>query len=141
MPQLFDVIFSDLRSSKKSLNRILTLGMIFSVAPTIMPVIPSLPQTSIKSALLVFINSPLPLVSDLPLLAVLGIICTALSHSLFIKALANMKAQTVSIITGLEPVWGIMLALLFLSEIPDLKTIIGGGIIIFTSFLTTGGKN
>ena len=82
------------------------------------------------------ISSPLPLYSDLPLLVVLGILCTALSHSLFIKSLVHIKAQTVSIITGLEPVWGIILAILFLNEIPNLQTIFGGAIIIFTSFLT-----
>ncbi|MCK5101117.1 MAG: DMT family transporter, partial [Desulfobacteraceae bacterium] len=82
------------------------------------------------------ITSPLPLYSDIPLLAVLGIFCTALSHSLFIKSLVRLKAQTVSIITGLEPVWGIVLAILFFNEIPELQTIIGGAIIVFTSFLT-----
>ncbi|MCK5310975.1 MAG: DMT family transporter [Desulfobacteraceae bacterium] len=86
------------------------------------------------------ISSPLPLYSDLPLLAVLGILCTALSHSLFIKSLVHIKAQTVSIITGLEPVWGITLAVLFFNEIPNLKTVIGGSIIIFTSFLTINKK-
>jgi drug/metabolite transporter (DMT)-like permease len=81
------------------------------------------------------IKSPLPSVNDLPLLAVLGILCTALSHSLFIKSLAQIKAQTVSIITGLEPVWGILLAIIFLNEIPGLQTIIGGIIIISASVL------
>ena len=83
------------------------------------------------------IKSPLPLYSDLPLLAVLGIICTALSHSLFIKALAKMKAQTVSVITGLEPVWGIALAVLFFNEIPNLQTFIGGVIIVIASALAS----
>ena len=86
------------------------------------------------------INSPLPLYSDLPLLAVLGIFCTALAHSLFIKSLANIKAQTVSIITGLEPVWGIILALFFLNEVPNLQTI-AGGIIIISASVIAGMKN
>ncbi len=82
-----------------------------------------------------FVNSPLPLYTDLPLLAVLGIFCTALAHSLFIKSLICIKAQTASIITGLEPVWAIVLAIIFLGEIPDFHTVTGGTIIIFTSFL------
>jgi drug/metabolite transporter (DMT)-like permease len=81
------------------------------------------------------ITSPLPLYSDIPLLAVLGILCTALAHSLFIKSLVHIKAQIVSIITGLEPVWGIILAIIFLNEIPGLQTIIGGMLIISTSVL------
>ncbi len=87
------------------------------------------------------INSSLPSYSDLPLLAVLGILCTAVSHSLFIKSLARIKAKTVSIITGLEPVWGIALALLILKEIPGLTTIIGGIIIIFASTLACNRQN
>ncbi len=86
------------------------------------------------------INSPLPLYKDIPLLAVLGIFFTALAHSLFIKSLAGIKAQTVSIITGLEPVWGILLAFLFFNEIPGFKIIIGGIIIISTTLLA-GMKN
>ncbi len=81
------------------------------------------------------INSELPKYSDLPLLAVLGVFCTALSHSLFIKSLVYIKAQTVSIITGLEPVWGILLAIIFLNEIPSLQTIVGGVIILTASSL------
>ena len=81
------------------------------------------------------ITSPLPLYSDIPLLAVLGIFCTALAHSLFIKSLVHIKAQIVSIITGLEPVWGIVLAIIFLNEIPGSQTIIGGILIIGASFL------
>jgi len=88
----------------------------------------------------ILIKSPLPLYSDLPLLAVLGIFCTALSHSLFIKSLARIRAQTVSVITGLEPVWGIALAILFFNEIPNLQTIAGGIIIIIASALA-GMKN
>jgi drug/metabolite transporter (DMT)-like permease len=79
------------------------------------------------------IDSPIPSYKDIPLLIVLGVLCTALSRSLFIKSLARIKAQTVSVITGLEPVWGIVLAVLFFNEVPDLKIIIGGTIIIATS--------
>ncbi|MCP3899020.1 MAG: DMT family transporter [Desulfobacteraceae bacterium] len=86
------------------------------------------------------INSELPKFSDLPLLAILGILCTALSHSLFIKSLVHIKAQTVSIITGLEPVWGIILAILFLNETPNFQIIIGG-VIIITASVLAGMKN
>jgi len=79
------------------------------------------------------VNSPPPGYKDLPLLILLGVVCTALSHSLFIKSLGRIKAQTVSVITGLEPVWGIALAVLFFNEIPDLKIIVGGMIIITAS--------
>lgn len=67
---------------------------------------------------------------DLALLAVLGIIFTALSHTLFIQGLTTVKAQTASIIASLEPVYGIVFAALLLAEIPTWRTLQGGAIIL-----------
>lgn len=64
------------------------------------------------------------------LLAILGIVCTALSHTLFIKGMRYVKAQTASIISALEPVYGILLALILLGEIPSARTILGGTVIL-----------
>jgi len=74
---------------------------------------------------------------DYFLLAILGIFCTALAHTLFINSLINIKTQLASIIAGLEPLYGIVFAAIFLKEIPELKTIIGGIIILGTIFLAT----
>jgi drug/metabolite transporter (DMT)-like permease len=76
---------------------------------------------------------PMPLFSDLPNLIFLGVVCTALSHTLFIHSLAFIRAQTASIIAGLEPVYGIVLAFFILDEIPGIRTLIGGVIIIGTT--------
>lgn len=76
-----------------------------------------------------------PQFSDLPNLIFLGIIFTALAHTLFIKSLALIRAQTAAVISGLEPVYGIILAFFMLNEIPTIKTLIGGMIIIGTSIL------
>jgi drug/metabolite transporter (DMT)-like permease len=64
------------------------------------------------------------------LLAVLGILCTALAHSLFIGGLRTIKVRTASIISGLEPVYGIAVAVLFLYEMPSWREICGGMIIL-----------
>jgi drug/metabolite transporter (DMT)-like permease len=71
--------------------------------------------------------------TDLPALIFLGVVCTALSHTLFISSLKQIRAQTASVITGLEPVYGIILAFFLLKEIPALSTLVGGGIIIGAS--------
>ena len=55
---------------------------------------------------------------DIALLAVLGLLCTALAHSLFIAGMRRLSAQTASIISALEPVYGIALAALLLGERP-----------------------
>ncbi|MFB0565346.1 MAG: DMT family transporter [Candidatus Aminicenantaceae bacterium] len=71
---------------------------------------------------------------NLFLLIILGVFCTAGAHSLFIKSMRYIKAQTASIISSLEPVYGIVLALFLLGEIPELRTISGGAIILGTAF-------
>ena len=75
--------------------------------------------------------------TDVLLLAVLGIFCTALAHVLFIKSLVHIKTQLASIIACLEPVYGIIFAFVLLGEIPALRTILGGGIILGTIALAS----
>lgn len=84
-----------------------------------------------------FILRPSPSAKDILLLLVLGIFCTALSHSLFIKGMRHIQAQTAAIISSLEPVYGIVLALLILNEIPAFRTILGGTVILGTTFAVT----
>jgi drug/metabolite transporter (DMT)-like permease len=69
-------------------------------------------------------------VGDLLLLAVLGIVFTALAHTLFIQGLRGVKAQTASLISSLEPVYGIVFAALLLAEIPTPRTLLGGALIL-----------
>lgn len=71
------------------------------------------------------------------LLFLLGTFCTALAHTLFIRGLETVSTQTASIITGLEPVYGIALAMLVLNEIPSLRTILGGGVVLGTVICAT----
>lgn len=74
---------------------------------------------------------------DIILLLILGIFCTALSHSLFIKGMRHLKAQTAAIISSLEPVYGIIMALFILKEVPSLRTILGGIVILGTTLAVT----
>jgi len=71
------------------------------------------------------------------LLIILGVFCTAGAHSLFIKGMRYIKAQTASIIASLEPVYGIVLAFALLREIPSLRTILGGLVILGAVFFVT----
>ena len=67
---------------------------------------------------------------DIPLLIVLGVVFTAMAHTFFIQSLAKIRAQTASVIAGLEPVYGIILAFFLLNEIPTMRTLAGGLVII-----------
>lgn len=75
--------------------------------------------------------------TEILLLALLGIVFTGISHTLFITGLKNVKAQTASIISSLEPVYGIVLAVFLLREIPTLREIFGGIIILGTVLYST----
>jgi drug/metabolite transporter (DMT)-like permease len=74
---------------------------------------------------------------DVALILVLGLVCTALAHTLFIAGLRTISAHTASVIVALEPVYGIALALLLLGEVPGVRTLIGGTLIVGAAFLAT----
>ncbi|MFC2145911.1 DMT family transporter [Acidobacteriota bacterium] len=74
---------------------------------------------------------------DILLLALLGIGFTAIAHTLFIKGLTNVKAQTASIIACLEPVYGIVIAIFLLGEVPGLRIISGGMLILSVTIYAT----
>ncbi|AGK96096.1 DMT family transporter [Clostridium pasteurianum] len=74
---------------------------------------------------------------DILLLILLGMVFTGVSHSLFIKGLKNIKTQTAGIISSLEPVYGIIFAAFLLREVPTLREILGGIVILGTVFYST----
>lgn len=83
----------------------------------------------------VILAGVLPSAGDILLLLVLGSVCTALAHALFIASLRHIRAQLAGLTTGLEPVYGIALAFLLVGEIPDERTVVGGLIILGAVFL------
>jgi drug/metabolite transporter (DMT)-like permease len=70
--------------------------------------------------------------SQWPYLIVLGLVTTAIGHSLFISSLKHFSVSTASIIGSAQPIIGIVFAYVFLSEIPTLNTFLGGALIIGT---------
>jgi drug/metabolite transporter (DMT)-like permease len=68
-------------------------------------------------------------------LLILGLACTALAHTLFIAGMRTVTAQLASLIASLEPVWGILFALLLLGEFPAGRTLLGGAIILAATML------
>ena len=68
--------------------------------------------------------------ATLGLVLLLGAVCTALAHTLFIASLSRLSAHTASVVTGLESVYGIALAALLLREIPDVRTCLGAVLLV-----------
>jgi len=83
-------------------------------------------------ALLPFVIRRWPTVTlnDVLLLAVLGVLCTAIAHSLFIAGMSGISTRTASMIACLEPVYGVVLAALILHEAPSARTILGGAVVL-----------
>ena len=74
---------------------------------------------------------------DILLLVVLGVVCTALAHGMFIRALRVIKASLAGVVAAMEPVYGISLAVVLLGEVPTSRTLMGGSIILATTVLAT----
>lgn len=84
-----------------------------------------------------FWQKPVLHLKDIVLLILLGVVFTGISHSLFINGLKNVKTQTAGIISSLEPVYGIIFAALLLWELPTLREILGGIVILSTVSYST----
>ena len=74
---------------------------------------------------------------DWALIALLGVLCTAAAHTLFIDGLKGVGARTASVLSSLEPVYGILLALIFLKESPSLRMFSGGAIVLSAALAAT----
>lgn len=84
-----------------------------------------------------FVFKPVLSAFDIGMLAVMGVVFTAIAHTLFISGLRTVKVRTAGIITGLESVYGVAAAMLFLGEIPGIREIIGGCIILAVALYST----
>ena len=85
---------------------------------------------------LLFVHPSAPLTAkQIVALLALGLACTALAHTLFIAGLRSVTAQLASLIASLEPVWGILFALLLLGQAPSGRTLVGGSIIVAATML------
>ena len=71
-----------------------------------------------------------PALPDLGLLLILGVVTTALAHTLFISGLKALPARTAGLLSSLETVYGILFALLLLGEVPSLREVLGCAIIL-----------
>jgi len=67
-----------------------------------------------------------------PYILLLAFVTTALGHTMFVNSLNHFKASTASIIGSTQPIFGIVIAFLFLNEIPTIHTFIGGSLILAT---------
>lgn len=71
-------------------------------------------------------------IDQLPYLIFLGLVTTSVGHTLFLNSFRHFTITTASIISGMQPIYGIIIAIIFLNEIPSWRSWIGGGLILMT---------
>lgn len=69
-------------------------------------------------------------------LLLLGVVCTAVAYALAVAVMKELRAFTVALVTNLEPVYGILLAMLIFGQKEEMSTgfYLGAGIILTAVF-------
>ncbi|MFZ1749282.1 MAG: DMT family transporter [Saprospiraceae bacterium] len=70
------------------------------------------------------------IVANLPATLFLAILTTAIGHTLFVSSLRHFSTTSASLMSSLLPVYGIILAVIFLGEYPSMTTLFGGFVIL-----------
>lgn len=79
---------------------------------------------------LVFWESKAVIIEQFPALVALALFTTTIGHTLFLSSFRHFSVTTASLISSIQPVYGILLGMLFLDEIPAAATLIGGVLIL-----------
>ncbi len=72
---------------------------------------------------------------SLPYLITLGIVHSTIAPLLYVRGFIKVKANEAAILGYFEPVGAILLALIFLHEIPGMKALLGGVLILYSGFM------
>lgn len=68
--------------------------------------------------------------SDWFWIACIGVLCTTFAYTLYVSSLDTINARTAAMIISLEPVYAILVAWLWFGDVPSLKMLLGGALII-----------
>ncbi len=79
---------------------------------------------------LYFMTSPEALTEAFPYLLMLALVTTAVGHTLFLMSFKHFNITTASIISSVQPIYGILMGIFILGEIPRWGTLIGGAMIL-----------
>lgn len=79
--------------------------------------------------------------SQLPLLLLVALLTTAIGHTMMVNSLKHFSVSTASIIGSIQPIFGIIIAFIFVKEVPSINTYIGGGLILATVIIESIQSN
>ncbi len=71
-----------------------------------------------------------PSAKAVPYLVGLGVLTTAVGHTLFLGCFRYFSVSTASLLSCIQPVYGILLGVLFFQEIPEWSAAAGGTLIL-----------
>ncbi|MFS4491527.1 DMT family transporter [Maribacter sp. 2308TA10-17] len=90
-------------------------------------------QTGIVGVMLLpalFFTNLNEVLSQWEALVTLALLTTAIGHTLFLLSLKHFTVTTASILSSAQPVYGIIIGMIFLSEFPSWSTVFGGVLIL-----------
>ena len=70
--------------------------------------------------------------SQFPYLILIALLTTAIGHTMMVYSLKHFSVSTASIISSVQPIFGIIIAFFAVNEIPTFNTYIGGSLILIT---------
>ncbi|MFT6898059.1 MAG: drug/metabolite transporter (DMT)-like permease [Paraglaciecola sp.] len=70
-------------------------------------------------------------------LLVLGTLLTAVPHALIATSLKHLRAKTFSLVACMQPLYGVILAILILDEQPNWQTYVGGLLVVCAALYET----
>ncbi|MDO9276169.1 MAG: DMT family transporter [Lutibacter sp.] len=88
-----------------------------------------------------FIFKAQPSSEDWMALITLALLTTAVGHTLFVMSFRNFSISTASIMSSVQPVYGVLFGLFLLNEIPSENTLIGGFLILTTVIIESVKSN
>ena len=127
------IIFGLVSALSYALRNIFTRKVIPSYDGSVMMFFQLAVMTILLLPILYF-ESPASITTEWPYVGLLAIVTTCLGHTLFVHNLKKYEAVTISLLTSIVPVYGILWGVIFLAEVPSLMTVLGG-VIILAAFL------
>lgn len=72
----------------------------------------------------------MPTLEAVPYLLVLSLVTTAIGHTLFLGSFKHFSISTASLLSCVQPIYGILLGMLIFGEFPAWTSVIGGALIL-----------
>jgi drug/metabolite transporter (DMT)-like permease len=97
-------------------------------------------QAAVAGAVLLpFLSPGIDLTADhrWAYLIALGVVFTAVAHTLYVNSLRTIRASTAGLISCMEPIYGMILAAVFLGEQPGIQTMAGALIVVTAAVYTS----